>query len=146
MPSAPLSFIATLGALDLYVGKDDQWVVQQGPHACDTAGLRARASLLWLPLLEQDYATVRHVLLTGLAAAVSEHAARRWAAFPVQELVLLGLAPSSSPYWVNLALAWTAHIEPGPEVLRQVQVMSLDPLMPQPIRHLAKRLFYTGES
>ncbi|WP_324680663.1 hypothetical protein [Hymenobacter sp. GOD-10R] len=146
MASAPLSFIATQGALEVYVGEADQWVVQRGSQVCDTNKLRARASLLWLPLLEQDYPTFRQKVFRGLSSASPELAARRWAAFPVQELLSLALTASGSWYWVDLALAWAADVELGPQVQMQVQALAFDPSIPQPTRHRAKRLYYTGKS
>ena len=145
MSSAPLSFIATFGDLNVYLGPSDQWTVQRGPYTCDTAGLRAQASLLWLPLLEQDYLTFRQTVLTGLSSLGSEQATHRWATFPVQELLLLALTAGASLYWVNLALAWAAEVGPGPEVLQHVRALALDPSIPQPTRHRTKRLYYTGK-
>lgn len=146
MPAAPLSFIATSGALNIYIGPNDQWTVQSGSHTCDTAGLRARNSLLWLPLLEQDYPTFRQTVLTGLSLVGTEQATHRWTTFPVQELLLLALTSGVSLYWVNLALAWATEVGPGPEVLQQVRALALNPSIPQPTRHRAKRLYYTGKS
>lgn len=145
MSFAPLSFIATSGSLSVYIGPNDQWTVQSGSHTCDTVRLRARASLLWLPLLEQDYPTFRQTVLTGLSSIGPEQAAHRWATFPVQELLLLALTSGVSLYWVNLALAWATEVGPGPEVLQEVRALVLDPSIPQPTRHRAKRLYYTGK-
>jgi hypothetical protein len=145
MSSVPLFFIATIGTLDLYWREDDEWVVQKGSHVCDTVELRARISLLWLPLLEQEYPTFREAVLSGLSSAGPEEALRRWATFPEQELLLLGLTKGGSWYWVDLALSWAAQVGPGPAVLEQVQRLAEDQSVPQPLRHRAKRMYYLAK-
>jgi hypothetical protein len=146
MSSAPLSFIARFGALDVYVGPDDQWTVQSGPHACDTAGLRARASLLWLPLLEHDYPAVHVALRAGLAQAGLQPVAQRMATFPVQDLLALALTAGASLYWVDRALHWASHVGLAPELIPVVRTLALNPAIGQPTRHRAKRLYYTGKA
>jgi hypothetical protein len=146
MPFAPLSFIASFGALDVYVGPDDQWTVQSGPHACDTAGLRARASLLWLPLLEHEYPVVRAALLAGLAQAGFQPAEQRMATFPVQDLLALALTSGASLYWVDLALNWASHVGLAPELIPAVRALALNQSIGQPTRHRAKRLYHTGKA
>jgi hypothetical protein len=69
-----LLHLATFGDHGAYVGTGDNRTVKCGSHWCDTAGLRAKASLLWLPLLEHDYQMVREALLAGLTHADLEQA------------------------------------------------------------------------
>jgi len=146
MPSVPLSFIARFGALDVYFGPGDQWTVQSGPHACDTAGLRARASLLWLPLLEHDYPTVRVALLAGLAKAGLQPVEQGMATFPVQDLLALALTSGASLYWVDLALNWASHVGLAPDLIPVVRALALNPAIGQPTRHRTKRLYHTGKA
>jgi hypothetical protein len=146
MSSVPLSFIASFGELDVYFGPDDQWTVQRGPHGCDTMGLRARASLLWLPLLEHDYPAVRVALLAGLAQAGFQPVERRMATFPVQVLLALALTSGASLYWVDLALNWASHVGLAPDLIPVVQALALNPAIGQPTRHRAKRLYYRGKA
>jgi hypothetical protein len=61
--------VATFGDQEVYVGERSNWAVKSGPHWCDTPALQAKASLLWLPLLEHDYLTVRAAFVTGLTHA-----------------------------------------------------------------------------
>lgn len=146
MPSAPLSFIASFGGLGVYFGPDDQWTVQSGSHACDTVELRARTSLLWLPLLEHEYPAVRAALLAGLAQAGLQPVEQRLATFPVQELLALALTSGCSLYWVDLALNWASHVGLAPDLIPAVRALALNPSIGQPTRHRAKRLYYTGKA
>ena len=145
MSSVPLFLIASFSALDVYCGPDGQWTVQSGPHACDTAGLRARGSLLWLPLLEHEYPAVRAALLAGLARAGLQPVEQRMATFLVQDLLALALTSGASLYWVDLALTWASHVGLAPELIPVVRALALDPSIGQPTRHRAKRLYYTGK-
>jgi hypothetical protein len=146
MSAVPLSFIASFGALDVYCGPDEQWTVQSGPHACDTAGLRAQASLLWLPLLEHEYPALRAALLTGLAQAGLQPVEQRLATFPVQDLLALALTSGASLYWVDLALEWASHVGLSLDLIPVVRALVLNPVIGQPTRHRAKRLYYTGKA
>ncbi|RSK38424.1 hypothetical protein [Hymenobacter perfusus] len=146
MSFVPLSFIARFGELDVYFEPDDQWTVQSGPHACDTVGLRARASLLWLPLLEHNYPAVRVALLAGLAQAGLQPVEHRMATFPVQDLLALALTSGASLYWVDLALNWVSHVGLAPDLIPVVRALALNPAIGQPTRHRAKRLYYTGKA
>ena len=146
MSSVSLSFIASFGALDVYCGPGDQWTVQNGPHACDTAGLRARASLLWLPLLEHEYPAVRAALLAGLAQAGLQPVEQHTATFPVQDLLALALTSGASVYWVDLALHWASHTGLSPDLIPVLQALVLNPAIGQPTRHRAKRLYHTGKA
>jgi hypothetical protein len=96
--------VATFSAHEVYVGADNNWAVSNRPHWCDTPGLQAKASLLWLPLLEHNYRAVPAGLLTGLLHISPEPAVQRLATFPVQDLLRLALTSRSSGYWVGLAL------------------------------------------
>jgi hypothetical protein len=116
--------------------------VQSGPHACDTAGLRAKASLLWLPLLEHEYPTVRAALLAGLAQASRQPVEQRMATFPVQDLLVLVLTSGASLYWVDLALSWASHIGLAPDLISVVRALALNPAIGQSTRHRAKRLLH----
>lgn len=80
-------YVATFSAHEVYVGADNNWAVSNGPHWCDTPGLQAKASLLWLPLLEHDYWAVQAGLLMGLLHISLEQAAQRLATFSVQDLL-----------------------------------------------------------
>lgn len=144
MRSPPLH-VATFNGYEVYVGADDNWAVRNGPHWCDTPALQAKASLLWLPLLEHDYRAVHTALLTGLLRAIPEQAIPRLATFPVQDLLRLALMSGCSGYWVELALGWGAQLELAPDLRRTVRALALDPMVPQPTRHRAKRLYYTGK-
>jgi hypothetical protein len=146
MSSVPLSFIASFGALDVYCGPDEQWTVQSGLHACDTAGLRAKASLLWLPLLEHEYPTVRAALQAGLAQAGLQPVEQRMVTFPVQDLLALVLTSGASLYWVDLALSWASHVGLAPDLISVVRALALNPAIGQQTRHRAKRLYYTGKA
>ena len=130
----------------MYCGPDEQWTVQSGPHACDTAGLRAQASLLWLPLLEHEYPAVRAALVAGLAQAGLQPVEQRMATFPVQDLLALALTSGASLYWVDLVLNWASHVGLAPDLIPVVQALPLNPAIGQPIRHRAKRLYYTGKA
>ena len=55
MDSLSPVFVATVGEREVYVGEHDNWMVKHGLHWCDTPGLRAHNSLIWLPLLEHEY-------------------------------------------------------------------------------------------
>jgi hypothetical protein len=145
MSSAPLSFITRFGALDVYFRLDDQWMVQSGSHVCDTLALRARASLLWLPLLEQEYPALRAALLAGLAQAGLQPVEQRLATFPVQDLLALALTSGLSLYWADLALNWASHVGLAPDLIPLVRALALNPSIGQRIRHRAKRLYYTGK-
>jgi hypothetical protein len=138
--------LATFRDHEVYVGVGDNWAVKSGPHWCDTAALQAKASLLWLPLLEHDYLTVRAALRTGLLHSSSEPVADRLTTFPVQHLVRLALTSGGSWYWVDLALGWASHLTLDPDLMPIVQALALDPTVPQPTRHRAKRLYYTGKA
>jgi hypothetical protein len=146
MSSGPLSFIASFGALDVYCGPDEQWTMQSGPHACDTAGLRAQASLLWLPLLEHEYLALRAALLAGLAQAGLQPVEQRLATFPVQDLLALALTSGASLYWVDRALKWASQVGLAPDLMPVVRALALNPAIGQPTRHRAKRLYYTGKA
>ena len=69
--------LATFHDHEVYVGEGANWAVKSGSHWCDTPALQAKASLLWLPLLEHDYLAVRAALLTGLRHTDSESVAER---------------------------------------------------------------------
>ena len=145
MPSAPLSFIASFGGLDVYFGPDDQWMVQSGPHVCNTTELRARASLLWLPLLEHEYPGVRAALLAGLSQAGFQSVEQCMATFPVQDLLALALTSGASLYWIDLALNWASHVGLAPDLIPVVWALALNPAIEQSTRHRAKRLYYMGK-
>jgi hypothetical protein len=138
--------VATFGHHEVYVGERTDWAVKSGAHWCDTPALQAQASLLWLPLLKHDYPTVRAALVTGLTQASPEQVVDRLTTFPVEHLLRLALTSGSSGYWVNLALEWASQVELDPDVRRAVRTLALDPLVPQPTRHRAKRLYYTGKA
>jgi hypothetical protein len=146
MSSAPLSFIARFDALDVYVGPDEQWTVRSGSHVCDTVGLRARASLLWLPLLEHECPAVCAALRDGLTQAGLQPAAHWATTFPVNDLLALALMPGCSLYWVDRALNWASHVGLAPELIPAVRALALNPSIGQPTRHCAKRLYYTGKA
>jgi hypothetical protein len=137
--------IATFDDYEVYVGEPDNWAVQRGPHWCDTLALQVKASLLWLPLLEHDYLAVREALATGLTNFNPEQAAHRLTTFPAQYLLRLALTGRCSWYWVNLALRWASQLELEPDLQRAVRALALDRAVPQPTRHRAKRLYYTGK-
>ena len=120
--------------------------MQSGPHACDTAGLRARASLLWLPLLEHEYLVVRAALLAGLAQAGLQPAAQLAATFPVNDLLALALTSGCSLYWVDLALNWASHVGLASELIPAVRALAMNQSIGQSTRHRAKRLYYTGKA
>ena len=141
-----LPLVTTGEYLELYVGEGANWIVKSGPHWCDTPTLQAKESLLWLPLLEVDYPAVRAALLTGLAHAGPERAAQQVEAFPVQALLALALTSGCSVYWVNLALQWASHVGLAPGLILVVRALAMNPAVPQPIRHGAKRLYYTGKA
>jgi hypothetical protein len=42
-------------------------------------------------------------------------------------------------------LGWAAQLELDPDLRHAVHVLALDPTIPQPTRHRAKRLYYTGK-
>ena len=130
----------------MYFGPDDQWMVQSGPHACDTMGLQARAFLLWLPVLKHEYPTVRVALLAGLAQAGLEPIEQRLATFPVQDLLALALTSGASLYWVDRALHWGSHVGLAPDLIPVVRALALNPAIGQQTRHRAKRLYYTGKA
>lgn len=136
--------VATFGEYEVYVRAANNWAVKNGPHWCDTPALQAKTSLLWLPLLEHDYRAVHAALLIGLRHASPEQAAPWLATFPVQDLLRLALTSGCSGYWVELALGWAAQVELAPDLRRTVRALALDPMVPQPTRHRAKRLYYTG--
>jgi hypothetical protein len=139
-------YIATFHAHDVYVGAISNWAVKCGPHWCDTPALQAKASLIWLPLLEHDYLVVQAALRDGLLRASPDLATQRLAAFPVQHLLCLVLTSGYLGYWVDLALGWASQLELDPEVRRAVRALALDPKVPQLTRHRAKRLYYTGKA
>lgn len=138
--------LATFRDHEVYVGEGNNWAVKSGPHWCDTPALQAKASLLWLPLLEHDYLTVRAALRTGLLHTGPEPVADRLTTFPVQHLIRLALTSGSSWYWVDLALGWAAHLTLDPDLRHTVQALALDHTVPQPTRHRAKRLYYTDKA
>lgn len=138
--------VATFSAHEVYVGADNNWAVQNGLHWCDTPALQAKASLVWLPLLEHDYGAVHAALLTGLLHASPEQAAQRLATFPGQDLLRLVLSSGSSWYWVELALGWAAQLALDPDLRACVLALALDPTVPQSTRHRAKRLYYAGRA
>lgn len=138
--------IATFGDYEVYRGEHDNWAVRSGPHWCDTPALQVKASLLWLPLLEHDYLVVCEALATGLANVNPEQAAQRLTTFPAQHLVRLALTGMGSWYWVDLALRWASHLELEPDLQGAVRALALDRAVPQPTRHRAKRLYYTGKA
>jgi hypothetical protein len=139
--------VATFRDHEVYVGEGGaNWAVKSGPHWCDTPGLEAKASLLWLPLLEHDYLSVRAALLTGLQHISPEPVVARLATFPVQHLLRLVLTSGNSWYWVDLALGWASELPLDPDVRHLVQVLVLDHTVPQPTRHRAKRLYYAGKA
>jgi hypothetical protein len=146
MSSVPLSFIANFGELDVYCGPNEQWTVQSGTHTCDTAELRAQASLLWLPLLEHDYLAVRTALLAGLAQAGRQPVEQWMATFPVQDLLALALTSDASLYWIDLALNWASYVGLAPDLIPVVRALALNTSIGQPTRHRAKRLYYTGKA
>jgi hypothetical protein len=137
--------VATFSEYEVYVGATNNWAVKNGFHWCDTPALQAKASLLWLPLLEHDYRAVHAALLTGLLQASPEQIASRLATFPVQDLLRLALTSGCSGYWVELALGWAAQVGLEPDLQRAVRALALDQTIPQPTRHRAKRLYYTGK-
>lgn len=141
-----LLHIATFGAHDVYLEADEKWIVKTGPHWCDTPGLQAKTSLLWLPLLEHDYRAVQAGLLTGLLHSSPEQAAQRLATFPVQDLLRLALTSRGAGYWVELAFEWASQLELDPDLRWAVRALWLDPTLPQPTRHRAKRLYYLGKA
>ena len=138
--------VATFRDHEVYVGADANWAVKSGPHWCDTPRLEAKASLLWLPLLEHDYLTVRAALLGGLQHNSPELVVERLATFPVQHLLQLVLTSRTSWYWVDLALGWASELPLDPDVRQLVQASARDHTVPQPTRHRAKRLYYTGKA
>jgi hypothetical protein len=142
LPSS--AFVATFGECDLYVVEGHNWVLKRGSHFIDTVTLKNGKTPSWLPLLEQDYADFQEALVRGLAHLGPEESALKLAAFPAHDLILLGLA-SPSAYWVNLALQWVGKIGAWPALLPTLRSLSLDPYLSQPIRHAAKRLYYTGK-
>lgn len=136
--------VATFSEYEVYVGADNNWAVSNGSHWCDTPALQAKASLVWLPLLEHDYRAVHAALLTGLRHASPEQVAPRLVTFPVHDLLRLALTSACSWYWVELALGWAAQVGLDPDLRRTVYALALDHMVPQPTRHRAKRLYYTG--
>lgn len=138
--------LATFHDHEVYIRDGANWTVKSGSHWCDTPALQAKASLLWLPLLEHDYLAVRAALLTGLRHTGSESVADRLTTFPAQHLVRLALTSGISWYWVDLALGWASHLILDPDVRHRVRALALDPTVPQPTRHRAKRLYYTGKA
>ncbi|MGY3089991.1 hypothetical protein ACVWYF_003039 [Hymenobacter sp. UYAg731] len=138
-----LDFVASFGERDLYVAERYNWTLKFGAQFFDTSALKNRTTLSWLPLLEQDYANFQASLVTGLSHVGPNESAKRLAAFPVQDLILLGLA-SGSGYWIELALQWVGKVGIWPELLPILRSLSLDSSF-QPIRHRAKRLYYTGK-
>jgi hypothetical protein len=141
-----LLHVATFGAHDVYLGADNTWVVKNGLHWCDTAGLQMKTSLLWLPLLEHDYRALHAALLMGLRHVNPEQAAQRLATFPAQDLLRVAFTSGGSGYWVDLALAWASHLVLDPDLRRTVRALWLDPTLSQPTRHRAKRLYYLGKA
>lgn len=137
--------VATFSEYEVYVGAASNWAVKNGSHWCDTPALQAKTSLLWLPLLEHDYRTVHAALLTGLRQASPEQVASRLATFPVQDLLRLALTSDCAGYWVELALGWAAQVGLAPDLRRTVYALAFDQTVPQPTRHRAKRLYYTGK-
>jgi hypothetical protein len=136
--------VTTFSAHEVYAGADNNWAVSNGPHWCDTPALQAKASLLWLPLLEHDYRTVHAALLIGLRHVSPEQVTSRLATFPVHDLLRLALTSGCSGYWVELALGWAAQVGLEPDLRRAVHALALDHTVPQSTRHRAKRLYYTG--
>jgi hypothetical protein len=65
---------------------------------------------------------------------------------PVQHLLRLVLTSGNSWYWVDLALGWASELPLDPDVRHLVQALVLDHTVPQPTRHRAKRLYYTGKA
>ena len=137
--------IATFGDHEVYVGADDNWAVQSGPNWCDTPALQAKASLLWLPLLEPDYLLVREALASGLCNDTPDQVTQRLTTFPTQSLLRLALTSRCSWYWVDLALGWAAQLGLASDLRPVVRALALDGVVPQPTRHRAKRLYYTGK-
>jgi len=135
---------ATFSEYEVYVGAANNWAVKNGSHWCDTPGLQAKASLLWLPLVEHDYRAVHAALLTGLLHISPEQVAPRLATFPAQDLLRLALTSRCSGYWVELALGWAAQVGLDPDLWRAVRALALDQTIPQPTCHRAKRLYYTS--
>jgi hypothetical protein len=138
--------LATFGDHEVYVGAGDNWAVKNGSRWCDALALKAKASLLWLPLLEYEYLAVRAALLAGLRYTSPEPVAERLTTFPVQHLLRLALTGGNSWYWVDLALGWASHLTLESYVRQMVQALALDHSVPQPTRHRAKRLYYTGKA
>lgn len=145
MDSLPPVFVATVGEREVYVGEHDNWMVKHGSHWCDTPGLRAHKSLLWLPVLEHEYPVVHAALLAGLVLAGLQPAEPRMATFPVQDLLALAFTSGASLYWVDLALTWASQVGVSPDLVPLVRALALNPAMEQAIRHRAKRLYYTGK-
>lgn len=139
-------FIATVGEREVLLGEHANWIVKHGPHWCDTPGLRAQHSLMWLPLLEHEYPAVRAALVAGLAQAGLQPAEQQVLTFPVQDLLSLALTSAASLYWVDLALHWASHVGLAPDLIPVVRNMALNPAIGQPTRHRAKRLYYTGKA
>jgi hypothetical protein len=142
---ASLQHIATFYDHALYVGNDNKWALKSGSQWCDTPALQAQDSLLWLPLLEYNYREVHAALRSGLTHASPEQAAQRLDTFPVLDLLRLAMTSRSSWYWVELALGWASQVELASDLRRVVQALALDPTVPQPTRHRAKRLWHTGK-
>jgi hypothetical protein len=138
-----LEFVASFGDRDLYVAEGHKWTLKCGAQFFDTATLKNRTTLAWLPLLEQDYADFQASLVAGLSHVGPGESAQRIASFPVQDLILLGLT-SISGYWIELALQWVGKVGIWPELLPILRSLSLDSSS-QRIRHRAKRLYYTGK-
>lgn len=142
LPSS--DFVATFGERDLDVAEGHNWVLRCGSQRFDASALKNGTTLSWLPLLEQDYADFQAALALGLSHLGPEQTALQLAAFPAQNLILLGLA-SSSDYWVNLALQWAGKMGVWPALFPLLRSLSLGASSSQPIRHRAKRLYYTGK-
>lgn len=141
---ASLDFVASFGERDLYIAEGSNWTLKCGAQFFDVFALKNRTTLSWLPLLEQEYADFQASLVAGLSHVEPEESAQRREAFPVQDLILFGLA-SGSGYWIGLALQWIGKVEIWPALRPVLRSLSLDASLSQPIRHRAKRLYYTGK-
>lgn len=140
MPTQPL-FVCSLADTDLYLEEQEGWLVKKGSNIATSRQLQGQTSLLWLPLLERNFAAFQEQIEVGLPFGAEERA-RIVATFPVTDLVLLGLQSTSS-YWIGLALAWVPYNAPNTRVAQQLLLLSQDQALPQNLRHQTKRYYFT---